>query len=74
MKHVRGSARGLARGDQGPSQKSYGWEHNERNQRAIESNRPAEAAIRGAAREGTSLLQGLVLERAASYAEYAGAD
>lgn len=37
------------------------WEHYERNQRAIESNRPAGAATPGAAREGTSLLQGLVL-------------
>lgn len=37
------------------------WEHYERNQRAIESNRRAGAATPGAAREGTSLLQGLVL-------------
>lgn len=37
------------------------WEHYERNQRAIEANRRAGAASPGAAREGTSLLQGLVL-------------
>ncbi len=37
------------------------WEHYERNQRAIESNWRAGAAHPGAAREGASLLQGLVL-------------
>jgi len=37
------------------------WEHFERNQRAIESNWRAGAARPGAAREGASLLQGLVL-------------
>ena len=37
------------------------WEHYERNQRAIEANRRAGSASPGAAREGTSLLQGLVL-------------
>lgn len=37
------------------------WEHYERNQRAIEANWRAGAARPGAAREGASLLQGLVL-------------
>jgi excisionase family DNA binding protein len=37
------------------------WEHYERNQRVIASNRRAAMANPGAAREGASLLQGLVL-------------